>query len=83
MPIFLTAVLIVPLAYGGVVDSACLVWEDVCGVTGACQLYDALDLRMKIVIIIVFFNAGGTVLNIIAVFVARAQKTRKKISSVQ
>lgn len=29
-----------PIIYGAVVDSACLVWEYLCGEKGACRLYD-------------------------------------------
>lgn len=29
-----------PIIYGAVVDSACLVWETICGKQGACSLYD-------------------------------------------
>lgn len=31
--------------YGAVVDSTCLVWEMVCGKTGACSLYDTKAFR--------------------------------------
>lgn len=29
-----------PIIYGAVVDSACLVWDKICGAAGACSLYD-------------------------------------------
>lgn len=34
-----------PIIYGAVVDSACLVWETVCGTQGACWLYDVNVFR--------------------------------------
>ncbi|XP_008478683.1 solute carrier organic anion transporter family member 4A1-like [Diaphorina citri] len=35
-----------PIVYGAVVDSACLVWESVCGEKGACNLYDTDVFRV-------------------------------------
>lgn len=34
-----------PIIYGAVVDSACLVWETICGKQGACSLYDVDTFR--------------------------------------
>ncbi|XP_059612896.1 solute carrier organic anion transporter family member 74D [Phlebotomus argentipes] len=34
-----------PIIYGAVVDSACLVWETVCGKPGACSLYNITTFR--------------------------------------
>uniref|UniRef100_A0A8D8YD86 Solute carrier organic anion transporter family member n=1 Tax=Cacopsylla melanoneura TaxID=428564 RepID=A0A8D8YD86_9HEMI len=34
-----------PIVYGAVVDSACLVWDTVCGKKGACNLYDTNSFR--------------------------------------
>lgn len=30
-----------PIIFGVVVDSACLLWDSVCGTKGACFLYDS------------------------------------------
>lgn len=35
-----------PIVYGAVVDSACLIWETICGKQGACRLYDENFFRM-------------------------------------
>lgn len=35
-----------PIVYGAVVDSACLVWETICGKEGACKLYDTSSFRI-------------------------------------
>lgn len=35
-----------PIVYGAVVDSACLVWDTVCGKKGACKLYNTDTFRM-------------------------------------
>lgn len=45
-----------PIIYGAVVDSACLVWETICGKQGACSLYD-VDLFRHFFLgkILVFF----------------------------
>ncbi|KAG0431469.1 hypothetical protein HPB47_021758 [Ixodes persulcatus] len=37
-----------PLIYGALMDASCLVWEDRCGGTGACWLYDLPRLRYLI-----------------------------------
>lgn len=34
-----------PIIYGAVIDSACLVWETICGKQGACSLYDPDTFR--------------------------------------
>lgn len=43
-----------PIVYGAIVDSACLMWDSVCGKQGACRLYDTKMFR-------IFFH--GTVNN--------------------
>lgn len=34
-----------PIVYGAIVDSACLMWDKVCGKAGACRLYDSTTFR--------------------------------------
>ncbi|GAB6028302.1 hypothetical protein CHUAL_002477 [Chamberlinius hualienensis] len=34
-----------PIIYGAVVDSACLIWDEICGKRGACKLYDPALFR--------------------------------------
>lgn len=36
-----------PIIVGSVIDSACLLWNNVCGRRGACLLYDAAALRIR------------------------------------
>ena len=36
--------IVYPLIFGILTDSSCLVWEEVCGDTGACWIYNAQDL---------------------------------------
>lgn len=36
-----------PIVFGAITDSACIVWEEKCGSTGNCWLYDA-DLFRKL-----------------------------------
>lgn len=35
------------IVVGSVIDSACLLWNNVCGRQGACLLYDASALRIR------------------------------------
>uniref|UniRef100_A0A1B6JRS7 Solute carrier organic anion transporter family member n=1 Tax=Homalodisca liturata TaxID=320908 RepID=A0A1B6JRS7_9HEMI len=35
-----------PIVYGAIVDSACLLWDTVCGKQGACRLYDTKMFRL-------------------------------------
>lgn len=40
------AVMLNPLVFGSLVDSACLVWEEVCGDRGSCWVYSSDDFRL-------------------------------------
>nr|XP_027226226.1 uncharacterized protein LOC113818245 [Penaeus vannamei] len=42
------AVMLNPLVFGSLVDSACLVWEEVCGDRGSCWVYSSDDFRYKL-----------------------------------
>ncbi|XP_063591988.1 solute carrier organic anion transporter family member 74D-like [Penaeus indicus] len=42
------AVMANPLVFGSLVDSACLVWEEVCGEKGSCWVYSSDDFRYKL-----------------------------------
>ncbi|KAK7086588.1 hypothetical protein SK128_027748 [Halocaridina rubra] len=35
-----------PIIMGAIIDSACLVWDETCGVTGNCWLYDSDKFRV-------------------------------------
>ncbi|CAD5234353.1 unnamed protein product [Bursaphelenchus xylophilus] len=36
-----------PLLWGAVIDSTCLIWDQVCGEKGACSIYDPDQLRTR------------------------------------
>lgn len=46
-----------PIVYGAIVDSACLMWDSVCGKQGACRLYDTKMFR-------IFFHGTVKILTI-------------------
>ncbi len=37
-----------PVIFGNLIDSSCLVWEESCGETGICWLYDTVSFRLVI-----------------------------------
>ncbi|XP_021367866.1 solute carrier organic anion transporter family member 4A1-like [Mizuhopecten yessoensis] len=39
-----------PLMIGSIIDSACKVWQDVCGETGSCWIYEKSDMGIRIFI---------------------------------
>ncbi|XP_060065618.1 solute carrier organic anion transporter family member 4A1-like [Ylistrum balloti] len=39
-----------PLMLGYIIDSACKVWQDVCGETGSCWIYEKSDMGIRIFI---------------------------------
>ncbi|XP_054268482.1 solute carrier organic anion transporter family member 74D-like [Macrosteles quadrilineatus] len=51
-----------PIIYGALVDSACLLWDTVCGKQGACRLYDTKMFRL-------FFHGTTGALMLCAFFV--------------
>jgi len=58
-----------PILFGAIIDSSCTVWEDDCGVKGACWIYDNFEmskrlflLTLVVKIISIIFNILGFVL---------------------
>lgn len=39
-----------PLVLGSIIDSACQVWQEVCGETGSCWVYKKTDMGVKMFI---------------------------------
>ncbi|KAL7636290.1 UNVERIFIED_CONTAM: hypothetical protein RMT77_013049 [Armadillidium vulgare] len=40
--------LIAPLVFGALADSSCILWEEACGKTGSCWVYDTQDFSYKL-----------------------------------
>ncbi|XP_002731058.1 solute carrier organic anion transporter family member 4C1-like [Saccoglossus kowalevskii] len=40
-----------PIVFGAVIDSSCLVWQEQCGKTGSCWIYDNHMFAVKIVVL--------------------------------
>ncbi|XP_071804429.1 solute carrier organic anion transporter family member 4A1-like [Asterias amurensis] len=45
-----------PILFGRVLDSSCLLWQEKCGVQGACWFYDVRTLAWKLLLIAVGFK---------------------------
>lgn len=56
------AMLLNPVIFGSLTDSSCLVWEEACGQTGACWVYNARDLGYKIFTSAIILFSISTVL---------------------
>ena len=61
----LLAMLPAPIAYGAIIDNTCILWQEECGETTNCLLYDTVRLRRvlmlttaSIMVIGVFFDIG-------------------------
>nr|XP_006811916.1 PREDICTED: solute carrier organic anion transporter family member 4C1-like [Saccoglossus kowalevskii] len=50
-----------PIVIGAVIDSSCLVWQEVCGDTGTCWIYDNHTFGLKFVVIGVAGSAISTI----------------------
>lgn len=66
--IILTSVLYVPgfipppLIFGIGIDSTCLLWSSVCGIKGACMLYDNITYRYLYVSIAIVLKSSAFIL---------------------
>ena len=65
---FLSAFIPYPLLFGYVMDKACLVWEEKCGQTGNCWIYDHEKFRHYLHGWSVFFIAIGSLFDFITIF---------------
>ena len=57
-----------PIVVGAVIDSSCLVWQQVCGETGSCWIYDNELFATKIVILGIVGCGVASIAYAIAVF---------------
>ncbi|XP_070533600.1 solute carrier organic anion transporter family member 4C1-like [Ptychodera flava] len=44
-----------PIIFGAIIDSSCLVWQETCGTTGSCWIYDNREFGVKWFIVGVVF----------------------------
>lgn len=50
----------IPIIFGRIVDTTCLIWKTSCSSRGACQHYDIVDYRLK-------FHSFGLVFKLMAI----------------
>lgn len=53
-----------PIVFGSIIDTTCHLWETVCGSRGACQLYDAGSMRVRIHVFQAILRACGSLFDI-------------------
>ncbi|XP_067138878.1 solute carrier organic anion transporter family member 74D-like isoform X2 [Centruroides vittatus] len=59
-----------PLIYGALTDEACVVWEESCGKTGNCWLYDTKKFRYYLHGATILLNGGGIIFHIAIFFMS-------------
>lgn len=64
MLVSLLALIPGPIIYGIVIDNACTVWNNVCGIRGNCQLYDQTKFRYYVNSLSLVLTVCGIVLDI-------------------
>ncbi len=55
----LLAMLPSPMVYGTLIDSTCILWQEECGETANCLLYDTVSLRKTLMLTTGFIMLGG------------------------
>ncbi|XP_046584239.1 solute carrier organic anion transporter family member 2A1-like [Haliotis rubra] len=70
----------VPIVYGKIIDTTCIVWNYACGARGSCALYDLVDLRLKITGMNVCGNAVTAVLSVMALFLLKWRNNKPEKS---
>ena len=63
-----------PLIFGAVVDSTCLVWEEKCGKTGNCWIYDQDKFRYYLHGTALAFMCVGSLMDLGIIFNAKRIK---------
>lgn len=58
-----------PIFLGAIIDSACTVWEDACGVQGTCWVYDKQNMGIRIMAWFMGLKCLGVLFFIIGSFV--------------
>lgn len=55
-----------PLLLGSIMDSACKVWQDICGTEGNCWIYEKTDMGIKLFIWWIIIKILSLVCNFVA-----------------
>lgn len=63
---------------GAIIDSACKVWQDLCGDTGNCWIYEKTDMGIKIFVWWCLMKTLGIVFYFLAQFCYKAPKEDTK-----
>lgn len=63
-----------PLIFGAIVDSTCIVWQEVCGSRGNCWIYDSEKMRTYLHGGAVFFMVIGSMFDLLMIFKANHLK---------
>lgn len=53
-----------PMVYGAIIDSTCILWQEECGDTTNCLLYDTVSLRKALMLTTAFIMLGGVLFDI-------------------
>lgn len=63
-----------PLIFGAIVDSTCVVWQEICGSKGNCWIYDSEKMRTYLHGAAVFFMVIGSLFDLLMIFKAHHLK---------
>lgn len=66
----MAAFMLYPLLFGYIADSACLIWEEKCGKTGNCWVYDHDKFRTYLHGTVIAFTAIATLFDFLMIFFA-------------
>ena len=67
-----------PIFLGAIIDSACTVWEDACGVQGSCWVYDKYNMGIRIMVWFMGLKCLGVLFFLIGSIVYRAPPSETK-----
>ncbi len=60
----LFAMLPAPMVYGALIDSTCVLWQQECGETTNCLLYDTVSLRRTLMLTTAFIMLVGVAFDV-------------------
>ena len=60
---------------GSIIDSACLVWQDLSGETGSCWIYEKTDMGVKILIWWILVKGFSVIFYFLAQYFYRAPQS--------
>lgn len=63
-----------PLLWGAVIDSTCLIWDQVCGQRGACAIYDPDKLRTRMHYLYCFIRLFSILIDFYVLYHAKGLK---------